>query len=912
MSEEKTKKITLTINGKKVEATPEQTVLEAARSAGFNIPTLCDHEDLEPFGACRLCIVQIEGQRGLPPSCLMKVADGMVVHTDTPEIRSVRKVVAELLLADHPEDCLYCEKNLSCELQRIAQELGIREKRLRKLKRDTIKDESNPFFVRDMSKCILCGRCIRTCEQITGIHAIDFVNRGYNTLVAPYNLSDITQSRCQSCGECVVRCPTGALHAREEKIPSKEVSVICPYCGVGCGILLGVREGRIVSVRGNRDSIVNHGRLCVKGRFGVYDFVQHPDRLKTPLIRADSGEFREATWDEALNLVAKKLGENKGKFAALSSAKTSNEDNYVFQKFVRSVMKTNNIDHCARLCHSSTVTGLAAAFGSGAMTNSIEEIKGADCILLTGTNTTENHPVISLTIKEAVTRGAKLIIVDPRRIDLVEMADVFLQCVPGTDVAWINGMMNVIIEENLTADQYIKERTEGFDALKEVVKKYTPEYVEKITGIPAEDLRLAARLFGQAEKGSIVYCMGITQHITGTDNVKSLANLAMLTGNVGFESTGVNPLRGQNNVQGACDMGALPNVYPGYQPVNAPDIRAKFEKAWGVDGLDGRPGLTITEMLNAARKGEIKAMYIMGENPMLSDPDLKHVEESLDALDFLVVQDIFLTETAKKAHVVLPATSFAEKEGTFTNTERRVQLSNKVIDPPSSARGDWEIIVALATRMGYEMKYASASEIMKEIASVTPQYGGITYERIRETGLLWPCPTPDHPGTKFLHKDKFSRGKGLFSAIEFISPDELPDKEYPLILTTGRVLYQYHTGTMTRKSRGLETLAPEPLLEINPEDAKKLNLESEDIVTVSSRRGSVTAKAKVTDRVGKGVLFLPFHFAEAAANRLTNPVTDPVSKIPEFKVCAVKVEKAKVVMTAKEEKQKKKTTVGAR
>lgn len=557
------------------------------------------------------------------------------------------------------------------------------------------------------------------------------------------------------------------------------------------------------------------------------------------------------------------------------------------------------------------MAGLAAAFGSGAMTNSIEEISGADCILLTGTNTTENHPVLSLTIKEAVKKGAKLIVVDPRRIDLVEMADVFLQCKPGTDVAWINGMMNVIIEEGLSADDYIKERTEGFDALKEVVKKYTPEYVEKITGIPADDLRLAARLFGQAEKGSIVYCMGITQHITGTDNVKSLANLAMLTGNVGFESTGVNPLRGQNNVQGACDMGALPNVYPGYQSVSDPAIKAKFEKAWRVEGLNDKPGLTITEMMESARKGDIKAMYIMGENPMLSDPDLKHVEESLEALDFLVVQDIFLTETAKKAHVVLPATSFAEKEGTFTNTERRVQLSNKVIDPPGNARGDWEIIADLSTRMGYEMRYESASEIMKEIASVTPQYGGITYERLKENGLQWPCPTPDHPGTKFLHKDKFSRGKGLFHAIEFVAPDELPDKEYPLILTTGRIIYQYHTGTMTRKSRGLETLAPEAILEINPEDAKKLKIESEDIVRVTSRRGSVTAKAKVTDRVGKGVVFLPFHFAEAAANRLTNPVTDPVSKIPEFKVCAVKVEKAKVSASTKEEKKEKKAKANA-
>ena len=534
------------------------------------------------------------------------------------------------------------------------------------------------------------------------------------------------------------------------------------------------------------------------------------------------------------------------------------------------------------------------------MTNSIKDIETSDCMLLTGTNTTENHPVISLGVKRAKKSGAKLIVIDPRVIDLVELADVFLQPKPGTDVAWINGMMNVIISEGLHNEKYVAERTEDFDKLRKAVEKYTPERVEKITGIPADDLRKAARIYATAPKASILYAMGITQHTTGTDNVKSLANLAMLCGNVGIEGGGVNPLRGQNNVQGACDMGALPNVFPGYQPVSNPEAREKLEKLWGVK-LDDKPGLTIGEMLEAAHDKKIKAMYIMGENPMLSDPDLTHVEESLDSLEFLVVQDIFLTETAKKAHVVLPAAAFAEKDGTFTNTERRVQRLHKAVDPPGRARQDWEIVCDIATRMGYSMKYENPSEIMDEIAKVTPQYGGLSFSRIEENGLQWPCPTPDHPGTKYLHKDKFSRGKGLFHAIEHKPPAEEPDKKYPLILTTGRILYQFHTGSMTRKSRGLETLGGEAFIEINPKDAAKLNIEDGETVKVTSRRGSVTVAARLTERVKEGVVFMPFHFAEAAVNRLTNPVTDPTAKIPEYKVCAVKVEKL-----TKEERKKNK------
>jgi formate dehydrogenase alpha subunit len=538
------------------------------------------------------------------------------------------------------------------------------------------------------------------------------------------------------------------------------------------------------------------------------------------------------------------------------------------------------------------VAGLAASFGSGAMTNSIEELEYTDLILATGTNTTENHPVISSFIKRGIRQqGVKLIVIDPREIDLVKYADIWLCQKPGTDVAVINGLMNVIISENLYAKDYVAERTENFDALKAVVSKYTPEYVEKISSVPANDLKKAARMYAQAKRASVVYAMGITQHITGTDNVKSIANLSMLCGNVGIEGGGVNPLRGQNNVQGACDMGGLPNVYPAYQQVASEDARKKFEAAWGAK-LSTKPGLTLMEIMAAAEKGEIKALYIMGENPLLSDPDLKHVEKELRNLELLIVQDIFPTETTKLADVVLPSASFSEKDGTFTNTERRVQRVRKIVDAPGEAKTDWEIISAISTKMGYPMKYTSAKEIFDEVIKLTPSYAGITYERLEKEGLQWPCPTADHPGTKFLHKDRFSRGLGLFSAIEYIPPAEWPDEKYPLFLSTGRVLYQYHTGTMTRRAVGPSERYPESLVEINPADAEKLGISEGQLVKVTSRRGTIEAKAQITQKSTVGTIFMNFHFAEAAVNILTNPALDPIGKIPEYKVCAVKLEAA--------------------
>ena len=539
-----------------------------------------------------------------------------------------------------------------------------------------------------------------------------------------------------------------------------------------------------------------------------------------------------------------------------------------------------------------TVAGLAATFGSGAMTNSIDELESTDLILATGTNTTENHPVIGAKVKRAVRRhGTKLIVIDPREIDLVKYADIWLRQKPGTDVAVFNGLMNVIIAEGLYDKEYVAGRTEGFEALKAVVAKYTPESVEKISGVPAEDLKKAARMYAQAGRASIIYAMGITQHITGTDNVKSVANLAMLCGMVGIEGGGVNPLRGQNNVQGACDMGALPNVYPAYQPVAGEDVRKKFEAAWKA-ALSPKPGLTLMEIMAAAGSGKIKALYVMGENPLLSDPDLQHVAKELQKLDLMIVQDIFLTETAQMADVVLPACAFAEKEGTFTNTERRVQRVRKALEPPGEARADWEIICGISSRMGYPMTYASAQEIFEEIRTVTPSYAGITYDRLEKEGLQWPCPTVSHSGTKFLHKDKFSRGLGLFTALEYIPPNELPDQEYPFLLSTGRVLYHYHTGTMTTRARGPVERCPESLVEIHPEDAGKLGIADGQKVRVTSRRGTVEVKARITEKSAPGSIFMNFHFTEAPVNFLTNPALDPTGKIPEYKVCAVKLEAA--------------------
>ncbi len=914
-SESNLNTIKLTIDGQEVEARQGMTVLEAAQSADIYIPTLCADPDLEPYGACRLCVVEIEKMRGLPIACTTPATDGMVVHTNTPAVNEARRTTVELLLADHPSECLICDrrercqpfdiclrnvavtercvtcpKNGHCELQEVVDYLGVTELPFHRTERALPVDDSNPFFYRDLNKCILCGKCVRVCDEIIGVGAVALINRGYASKVAAFGDRPIIDSNCVSCGECVAHCPVAALMPKKDELPTEEVATTCIYCGVGCGIALGTRNGQLVSVSGRRDGTVNNGFLCVKGRYG-FEFVHHPERLKTPLIKKD-GKFVEATWDEALELVANKLsGYKPDELAVISSAKCTNEENYLAQKFSRAVLGTNNVDHCARLCHAPTVAGLVQSFGSGAMTNSITEIREAGCILAIGTNTTEAHPIIGLEIKRAVDKGGKLIVANPREIDLVRWSHLWLQHQPGSDVALLMGMMKVIVDEGLVDKAFIEERCENYDDFKASLKGFGLDFVEKTTGVPKDKIAEAARIYASDRPSSILYAMGITQHSHGTDNVIATANLAMLTGNVGKPSTGVNPLRGQNNVQGACDMGALPNVYPGYQAVADDNIRAKFEAAWGCR-LDSSPGLPVTEMINAADNKKIKAIYLIGENPLLSEPDITHAKEALEKLEFLAVQDIFLSETAKLADVILPGTSFAEKDGTFTNTERRVQRVRKAIEPIGDSRPDWQIICQLGKEMGSGgFDFTHPSQVMDEIDLLTPSYGGISYQRLENGGLQWPCPTPDHPGTPILHTQQFTRGKGRFIPLEYKPPMELPDKKYPLILTTGRSLYHFHTGTLTRKVEGLNVLRREGEVEINPKDASALGIADGEKVKVISRRGEVTTKAKVTETSPVGVVFMTFHFAESPANLLTNPALDPVAKIPEYKVCAVRVEK---------------------
>ncbi|MHA1302709.1 MAG: formate dehydrogenase subunit alpha [Candidatus Heimdallarchaeaceae archaeon] len=901
MTEER---IVITVDGKKIECNPSDTFYEAINRVGIKIPTLCHEPELNPSGACRICVIEVEGAPNLVSSCCTPVIPDSVVTTINDRIRKARQTIVELILESHPLNCIVCDNLGDCRLQELAYEY-VPIHRLQRFvgkKPKTDLKEENEFFRLDYEACIRCQLCVRVADEIQVCGVLSMEQRGFNVYPSSGFRQTFEQAGCVACGNCVEVCPVGAL-IDNSRLGSgriydmKKTVTTCTYCGVGCQIELVVDPtmNRITYIESNRDNTVNGLALCVKGRYG-WDFVHHHERLNTPLIKK-GGTFVEASWEEAFNLIEQKLKQLREEsgpdaLAFLTSAKCTNEENYLMQKLARAGIGTNNIDHCARLCHASTVTGLVKAFGSGAMTNSIHDLtQDAEVIFIIGSNTTEAHPIIGIKIKQAVIKGkTKLIVADPREIELADYAEIYLSQTPGSDVALINAIMKVIVDEKLYDEEFIKNRTEGFEQLRDALYQMDLELLCKIANVDIERVKSAARLYANANTAAIVYAMGITQHTTGTDNVLSLANLAMLTGNIGKPGTGVNPLRGQNNVQGACDLGGLPDVYPGYQRVIDSNIKAKFEQAWGVP-LDDKNGLTVVEIMNAAHNGDIRGIYIMGENPVLSDPNVNHVKEALERVEFLVVQDIFLTETAKYADVVLPGTSFAEKDGTYTNTERRVQRVRKAIEIEGNRKPDWLILQEMLNRFGIDKSYESPSDIMDEIAEVTPIYAGISYDRIDTVGLQWPCLDSKHPGTPILHKEQFARGKGKFHAINYLNPAELPDEEYPLILTTGRILYHFHTGEMTRRVEGLHERRPIERSQINTKDAERLGIENGDKIIIESRRGKVETVAKVTDRIQEGVVFMTFHFKESAVNLLTNDALDPLAKIPEYKVCAVKVTK---------------------
>jgi formate dehydrogenase major subunit len=889
--------VTLTIDGREVKASDRATILDVARREGIYIPTLCYDERLKPFGACRVCMVGVQGGRGPVASCTTPVREGMVVDTRDETATRVARGVVELVLSDYPDGALEREGDRN-ELRDVARHFGLDKSRFAGERHSYAKDDSHPYIKMDLNECIVCGRCVRACDEIQGTFALAYAGRGWGTKIVAGIDTSFTESACVSCGACVSTCPTGALDEaafRAKETIDQTVTTTCAYCGVGCSLEVNVRGNHVISIDPAMEGPANAGHTCVKGRF-AHQYARASDRLTSPMMRRTDGTWRDASWDEAMGFVSQKLLDIKAKhgpdaIAFISSSRCTNEENYVLMKLVRAAIGTNNVDNCSRVCHSPTSAGLIASFGESGGTNSFEDLDLTECIFLTGANPTEGHPVVGARMKEARLRGARLIVADPRRIELAAMADVFLQLRPGTNVALYNGLAHVIVRDALYDTAYVDARAAGFEAYAEFIEKYDPASVEKITGVPAALIERAAHLYATTKPAGIHYGLGVTEHAQGVSGVRCLANLAILTGNLGKRGAGSNPLRGQNNVQGASDVGALPTSLTMYRKMELTEVREQFEARWGRPIRPER-GLMIPEMFDRAVAGQLKAMYVFGEDIAQTDPNVHHVEKALKSLELLVVHDIFENATAKLAHVMLPGTSFLEKTGTFTNAERRIQMVREAVPPPGQARHDLEILLDLSKRLGYEMPHKSAADVMDEIAELTPAWRGVSHERLGTQGLQWPVPTKDHPGTPVLFLESFAtaNGRANLCAVDWEPPGESASEALPFILITGRQLAHYNSGTQTRRTGNVE-LQPADLVELNPVDAKRLGIADNDFVEVESARGKVQTWACVTTRVAPGNVFLSFHFPEVKTNLLTSGNSDPITKCPEYKVTAVDVRK---------------------
>ncbi|HMG22757.1 MAG TPA: formate dehydrogenase subunit alpha [Kofleriaceae bacterium] len=899
--------MTLTIDGAPVTVPAGTSVMRAASDAGVRVPRLCATDSLEAFGSCRLCLVEIEGRRGYPASCTTPVEAGMTVRTQSDKLAQLRRGSMELYISDHPLDCLTCPANGNCELQDMAGVVGLREVRYGTDGHNHLalaKDESNPYFTFDPSKCIACSRCVRACDEVQGTFALTLEGRGFETKIAP-GAGNFLESECVSCGACVQACPTATLMEKsivDKGQPDHTVVTTCAYCGVGCSFRAEVKGSEVVRMVPNKDGHANHGHSCVKGRF-AWGYATHPDRIKSPMIRASIDDpWREVGWDEAIAYAASEIKRIQAKYGrdsvgAITSSRCSNEETYLVQKLVRAGFGNNNVDTCARVCHSPTGYGLKTTLGESAGTQDFDSVAHADVIVVIGANPTDAHPVFASQMKRRLREGAKLIVFDPRSIDLVRTphveASYLLQLLPGTNVALVNSFTHVIVTEGLHKEDYVRARCEhvDYDKWKAFIcePRNSPEAMEAVTGVPAADVRAAARLYAGARNAAIYYGLGVTEHSQGSTMVIAIANLAMVTGNLGRPGVGVNPLRGQNNVQGACDMGSFPHELPGYRHVSDPAVRALFSTHWGVP-IEPEPGLRIPNMFDAAIDGSFRALYVQGEDIAQSDPDTHHVTKALRAMECIIVQDLFLNETAKFAHVLLPGSSFLEKDGTFTNAERRISRIRKVM-PPLAGLADWEITVALSNALGYPMHYDHPSQIMDEIAALTPTFTGVSYDKIDRLGSVqWPCNNKAPDGTPTMHVDEFVRGKGRFVITEYVPTEERTSRKYPLLLTTGRILSQYNVGAQTRRTRNV-VWHSEDRIDIHPHDAENRGINEDDGVAVRSRAGETALRARLTERIQPGVVYTTFHHPESGANVVTTENADWATSCPEYKVTAVQLAK---------------------